>query len=422
MHKVSEVFVPGGMPHLTYVKRLNGDLEQQLTLIKEGNNKMVVVTGPTKTGKTVLVKRVFPPEEGCVWIDGGAVRDENDFWLSILDILAEPIEQSVTEDEALETTVEGSASASAGIVLAKGSVTSTASITGKNGASVRKNFRGSPRQRALNALKTQHRALVIDDFHYITRETQRAIVQALKSIVFDGLPVIAIAIPHRGFDPLKVEREMTGRLTRLDIPTWTEQELKEIPQTGFPLLRVNVTTQTVQNMYTESNNSPHLVQDFCRTACQLAGIKETLSERDVTISVPMQEIYESLAQGTGRTVYEQLKRGPRQRGRERQRRRLLSGGDTDIYGVILLALSRLKPGMAKIEYSDVLRALKDLVHSEDIPRAEEVSRVFDQMSKIASADGVSVSVLDWEKEDRVLHVTDPFFAFFLKWGQPGAIV
>jgi hypothetical protein len=38
------------------------------------------------------------------------------------------------------------------------------------------------------------------------------------------------------------------------------------------------------------------------------------------------------------------------------------------------------------------------------------------MAEIASSDEASTPVLDWEKGDQKLHVTDPFFAFYLKWG------
>jgi hypothetical protein len=38
------------------------------------------------------------------------------------------------------------------------------------------------------------------------------------------------------------------------------------------------------------------------------------------------------------------------------------------------------------------------------------------MAEIASSDEASTPVIDWDKEDQQLHVTDPFFAFFMKWG------
>jgi hypothetical protein len=38
------------------------------------------------------------------------------------------------------------------------------------------------------------------------------------------------------------------------------------------------------------------------------------------------------------------------------------------------------------------------------------------MSKISTSDESSTPVIDWEKDDRLLHITDPFFAYYLKWG------
>ena len=42
--------------------------------------------------------------------------------------------------------------------------------------------------------------------------------------------------------------------------------------------------------------------------------------------------------------------------------------------------------------------------------------MLEHMAKISAMDDSSVPVIDYEKDDRKLHVTDPFFAFFLRWG------
>ena len=61
---------------------------------------------------------------------------------------------------------------------------------------------------------------------------------------------------------------------------------------------------------------------------------------------------------------------------------------------------------------NAIRAVLD----EDLPQANEVAWVLEQMAKVSSLDESSVAVIDYEKEDRKLHITDPFFAFFLRWG------
>ena len=82
---------------------------------------------------------------------------------------------------------------------------------------------------------------------------------------------------------------------------------------------------------------------------------------------------------------------------------------------MLLALAHLKPGLDTIDY-EMLRASIREILADNIPQAHEVTRVLEKMSEIATSDEASTPVLDWEKEDQRLHITDPFFAFYLKWG------
>lgn len=73
--------------------------------------------------------------------------------------------------------------------------------------------------------------------------------------------------------------------------------------------------------------------------------------------------------------------------------------------------------MKKINYETLNGVIREIVHSEDVPQDHEVTRVLEKMAEIASKDEMSVKVLDWDKFEQILHVTDPFFAFFLKWAR-----
>src|SRR5262245_58957642 len=80
--KYTDIFVPGGFPRYTYNPRTQLDLENSVGQILDNLCKLVTVTGQTKSGKTVLVRKILPPED-TVWIDGGTVGAENDFWNSV---------------------------------------------------------------------------------------------------------------------------------------------------------------------------------------------------------------------------------------------------------------------------------------------------------------------------------------------------
>jgi hypothetical protein len=79
IYKVSDVFVPGGLPKYTYVPRTPLKLEERLSQVSNNLCKIATVTGATKSGKTVLVRKLFESIPK-IWIDGGFVRREQDFW------------------------------------------------------------------------------------------------------------------------------------------------------------------------------------------------------------------------------------------------------------------------------------------------------------------------------------------------------
>src|ERR1700749_162384 len=74
-----DVFTPGGLPSVTYVSRDHLELESKILDALARGFVFAVVTGPTKSGKTVLCQRVLEPYEPEI-IDGGPIRSERDFW------------------------------------------------------------------------------------------------------------------------------------------------------------------------------------------------------------------------------------------------------------------------------------------------------------------------------------------------------
>jgi hypothetical protein len=138
-----------------------------------------------------------------------------------------------------------------------------------------KSRKGSLKTIAIKLLDEKKSPLIIDDFHYISRDKQASIVRAVKSLIFEGFPVIFIAIPHRRFDAIKVEKEMTGRVENVCIPPWRNHELAKIATVGFPLLNLDVSLKMINKLVNESISSPHLMQEFCKELCYMHEINQT---------------------------------------------------------------------------------------------------------------------------------------------------
>jgi hypothetical protein len=412
--RYQDIFVPGGFPRHTYNPRMELQLEDRVRESTQNLCKLVTVTGQTKSGKTVLARKVLPREES-VWIDGGVVSQEDDFWHVILDQL--DLFQGKSQDSSESTSANFVAGGSAGanFLVAKGD----AKVEGQVGTT-RQTASGesqtlSSRVVALRGLSDARIPLVVDDFHYLPKEIQGSIVRALKPLIFDGLAVVIIAIPHRRYDALKVEKEMTGRIHPVEIPTWSDPELRFISGTGFRLLNYHVANEIEQRWINEAIGSPHLMQEFCRNICKGLQVERADEPTDLALSAEQTEtVFRDVAESIGRPIFEKLARGPRQRT-DRVARGLKDGRTVDIYELVLHALAHMKPGLVSIEYETLRSAIRD-VSASQIPQLHEVARVLKHMSTIAATDQSSTPVIDFEDEEKKLHITDPFFAFFLRWG------
>jgi hypothetical protein len=413
VYRTNQVFVPGGMPTLTYVPRAERNLEARLAEAKDNLCKLVTVTGSTKSGKTVLTNRVFP-RSSSVWIDGGTVKEEDDLWNFILDAIGGYSEETETDADETASKFSGEIGAATQLPFVfEGQGKLGAEYAKKRGSFVAKKLSLKPRAAAITQLRETKLPVIIDDFHYLDRDFQGNIIRALKPLIFEGLPVILIAIPHRRYDAVKVEREITGRIEAVTIAAWEINELLQIPKGGFPLLNLFVDDVVLYQFAAQAYGSPHLMQEFCRSLASEHGVKETVAS-PLIIKEVANDLFKRVAEGTGRVIFDKLAKGPRQRS-DRMLRKLKDGTTADIYKVVLLGLAKISPGLQTVEYEQLRSVIKDIL-AEQIPAAHEVTRVLEKMAEIASSDEASTPVLDWEKNDQKLHITDPFFAFFLKWG------
>lgn len=411
--RYTDVFVPGGMPTYTYNPRVDRRLEDA---IRDSihDYKLLVITGPTKSGKTVLVNKVFPRTES-LWIDGGMIDSENDFWEIIVSELGGYTEEQISNGEDLQCTISGTAKADGSVLLAKVSAGMTGTASSAERTTHLQSRHTSNKTKAIFLLQEMKVPLIIDDFHYISKEIQKHIVRALKAPIMFGVPVICIAIPSRKFDVIDVERELTGRMDSIEMPTWEIPELELIAKNGFTSLNLEIDGDIIKYLASESFGSPFLMQDFCRTICKENGIEYKMPKpQHLSLTFEsVSSIFPIIADNSGRSMFDKLKRGPTSRT-DRKPRTLKNGEVTDIYGVVMDAFKHLKPGTETITY-DMLRANIREVIADDLPQRGEISRVLEKIAEISYSDTSSTPVIDWQKEDDVLTITDPFFAFYLRW-------
>lgn len=408
--KSSDVFVAGGFPSITYISRDEYQLESKIKDYLDARYKLLSISGSTKSGKTVLVRKIVP-KQSSFWIPGGLVRDLNSFWKIVLEKTGghTSISDTTSENRNIVSGREMTASIKPAGVGAD--INSQFSESDQSGVSQTLSRKGHTASSAINQLLHHMIPLVVDDFHYINKSLQELIIRSLKEPIFDGLPVILITVPHRALDVIRVEKEMTGRVKQLQIPAWQTSELEEIAEIGFKVLNVHCSPEIVKKMARESFDSPHLMQDFCLALCKTNNIRETHSSL-IELQEPndWESFFRDMASDTSKLAFERLAIGPRQRT-DRIRRTLIDGETCDIYGAVLFAIASTGP-KTKLSYEDIRTGLRTVL-SDEIPQAHEVTRILEKMSEIAKEIG-GEPVVDWDNS--YLHISDPFFAYYLKWG------
>jgi len=411
MANLKDVFVPGGMPSYTYQDRKSLRLEESLQDALHRVRKFIAVAGPTKSGKTVLTRKVIPPSDS-IWIEGAHIPSIDTFWSAILASLGVSSPSSHLKSQSTDTTTEAELSGG----LKPLGIGIESKIKGINKSFLNKTLvetlQTSKAQSAVAALLQVNKILVIDDFHYISSDIQTELIRGLKQAVFDGLSVVLILIPHRMHQAASVEMDVDGRTQTVIIPEWEPQELFAIAETGAIELAVRIPATTIQRMVVESFQSPHLMQDFCSLICADCNIWKTSTGplKTMVFSKGEDEFFKRFATTISPDTFRALQRGPERTNRIE--RPLKAGGTCDTYEAVLFALQKLNV-MSPVRWNELRQSLQEILVDE--PQQHEVTRVLEKMDEIAKSRG-GEPVLDYVKEQRELHLVDPFFRFYVKWG------
>lgn len=99
MYKPGEVFQPKAFPKMTYIDRSfdeDSTYEEELQDDLEDTGTLVVITGASKSGKTVLCHK-FAERERYISLSGSQIQTQEDFWEQMAEQLEIPAEWQSTE-------------------------------------------------------------------------------------------------------------------------------------------------------------------------------------------------------------------------------------------------------------------------------------------------------------------------------------
>ena len=199
-----EVFPSVGQPQYTYVEREAGRNERKLLSGLRDKGQICIVTGPSKTGKTSLYKKVLPSlKKNELVIRCSIGLSSNQFWASALESLDFSRISDASKRYGVNVTSKIGVGGEAGWSwLAKAMASVGFSVSGTGEYAVRQEFARTKlsARHLLPLLKELPVQLVVEDFHYLSEKAKIEVFQQWKSFTDEGVSVVVISTTHHTVD------------------------------------------------------------------------------------------------------------------------------------------------------------------------------------------------------------------------------
>lgn len=413
MFKPGDVFQPKAFPKLTYIDRSideDSTYEEELQEALEDTGTLVVITGASKSGKTVLCHKVVERER-YISLSGSQIQSQTDFWEQMAEQLDLPAEWQITESRQNSVNAKAAGKGKVHAIVAAGEASGEIGGSHTTGDSIQRKVLRS-NAALIRYIIDQDKVIVIDDFHYIEKDVQKYIARTIKTELFNGLKAIILTLPHRSDDAIRLNPDLIGRTAFIDITPWPIDELREIAIKGFALLGIEAADDLITVLAQESIASPQLMQENCLRLANLMVKAKTkrlsreLMEKSFRLTAKNYDYYASIL-GTA-------SKGPLQGQKRRTIYTLKDGKTMDIYGLLFESIAKDPPITALSTDAIKERFAQLLADPHKMPTALNIANSIKHIEKIIKAQVPSLDTIEWK--DGCLYILDPFLLFYLRWG------
>jgi hypothetical protein len=412
MPRAKDVFTPNSIPTFTYVDRATHKFEERLRQAFSIPNMIISVSGPSKSGKTVLINKVIEAEN-LIPISGATIKTVDDLWALVLGWMDTPTRRTEKKRTTVKTEVGGKTGGKLGIpFVAEGKVEGEAKVGAERAGETEETYSTTGLDQVVDDIGHSTFTVFVDDFHYIPKAVQKQIGKQIKAAAESGVRICTASVPHRSDDVVRSNPELRGRVAAIDVDRWSEDELEQIAYRGFRELNVDVAPSVLRRLTSEAFGSPQLMQIICLNFCFEHGIEEALNEqrRVEADFVSLENVLERTSTYTDfSTMLDVLHAGPKQRGIERKEFEFVDGTRGDVYRCVLLAIKADPPALT-FSYEEMMSRTRAMCKGES-PVGSSVVTTLVQMDALAKS-VQEAPVIEWDQN--VLDIVEPYFLFFLR--------
>lgn len=409
--KATDVFTPQRKPTVTLVSDHLADMTATYNSVMDEGGKLVRVVGPSKSGKTVFIKNAVG--ENMVPITGAGVTSPEQLWTRVLHAVGSDVAVQTERVEARSGGFKASGELEGGVIIAKGKAAGEVTRDRSSQAALLQTKAIDVLQQTIREIGGAGLTLFIDDFHYIPADVQVELAQQIKQAVENGVRIAAAAVPFRSEDVLRANDDLQGRIKDFPFNYWDEDELIEIARLGFAEMNIGCSDEYARTLAKEAAGSPQLMQSLCLETCRELRVLETAES---PVQVPEgRDFLAAVCYRVGgsvdfSTTIRVMREGPLTRGSPRKAYVLRDGSAADVYQIVVKAIA-LDPPALHFSYAEMQGRVAQVCSGP----APHFSDPCSYMAKLVN-DRFSADKIDWDDEQNLLSIRDPYLLFGIRWG------
>ncbi|HZH32423.1 MAG TPA: hypothetical protein VEY11_16780 [Pyrinomonadaceae bacterium] len=251
------------------------------------------------------------------------------------------------------------------------------------------------------------RYIVLEDFHYLSIETQKDFAVALKAFHEESPFCFLIVGVWLEENRLTVYNgDLTGRIVSINADKWNSDELREVIRIGEALLNVAFDNTFKDSVLHESFDSVYIVQEACYQCCIQEGVYQTQEEiKEVGKNVDAKSIIKTVVnQQTGRfnSFITQFADGFQDT--QLQMYRWL------LYPVLTSPINKLEEGMRLAEIRRIVQAHHPEGRSLN---AGNLTQALQSCASLQVKKEIKPIILDYDQTNLRLNVVDRGFLIWL---------
>jgi hypothetical protein len=404
IHKTSDVYgISRDLP-LNYVTRKLVDeaLIENLT-----RDKHLVIFGSSKQGKTSLRKHCLN-ESDYIIVHCSNRWSLDDLHSAILKSAGYELTQSSTKTETGKSKILATFKASLfGVGIETGGEQAKEVTASKTTAPLEIDV--SDVNDIIKALNGFDRYIVLEDFHYLTVETQRDFSVALKAFHEQSkLCFIIVGVWLEEGRLTVYNGDLTGRIFGINADKWSKEELSQVITDGEALLNIRFSDTFKKQLLTGCLDSVYIVQESCYQACRLAGVHETVDDKEpfeINGNVEVAQIIKEVVnQQTGRynSFISQFAAGFQQTALEMYK--------WILYPILTSDVEHLEDGLG---YREIRTTLQERHPMGRELNAGNVTQALQFVASLQNQKDIKPIVLDYDQTNTKMNIVDLGFLIWL---------